>query len=134
MNFFTKLICSCIVIAATAIGSIVTGLEWNDRRMEEKDKVVRKALEKKIKETKKELVATMDFRKALRDVEMKGMEDRLSTKINNTSDKVDDLKEDIQALYRMGKSIEKKVTLQNGDEVPYTITQKTKIQEGKEEL
>lgn len=114
MNFATKLIVAIITISATIVGSIWTGFETLDGRMDDK-----------VKEGKAEVITLMTNMKQARDMEIKLRDENLRVEIVAIKDGMSEIKEDIRGLYRIGKSIDRKVTLQNREEVPYTLTYKT---------
>jgi hypothetical protein len=111
MPWWGKAISGFVGIVFAVITGMWAFFEAQDLRMDYKVSKSEERTEKKISDQKVELIGTMDFRRALRDVEVKGMEDRLTSKIQVAVEKVDELKKDVRGLYEIGKTIDRKVTI-----------------------
>lgn len=102
--WWSKAISGFIGIFLTVAGAMVTVIFWNDNRMDEKDAKVRE-------EVRTELIREMDTRKMVRDIQMTGMEERLTLKLDLTNSKVAELSQGIKELQFLGRDIRKKVTI-----------------------
>lgn len=114
---WSKMVSGFLGIFFTVATAIVTVVLWNDHRMDEKDEKV-----------KKDLIHEMDTRKEVRIIEMKGMEDRLIIKLDNTNAQVAEVKETLKEIRSIGRDIRRKVTIV---QEPTDLYTKTKSKDSK---
>lgn len=116
MNFATKLIVAVITISATIVGSIWTGFETLDGRMDDK-----------VKEGKKEVMTYIQGMKSARDAEIHGINLQFYAEISGVKTQLASMDSKLNLLIGMGKR--QQVLVDKEQESLYTNMETTKKEE-----
>lgn len=107
MNFATKLIVAVITISATIVGSIWTGFETLDGRMDGK-----------VKEGKKEVLTIVYALKEERNALIKAQDDKVSVQLAALQSEMGEVRKDVRVI--LGITRRQQVLLQKEAETLYT--------------
>lgn len=114
MNFTTKLIVSILTISATIVGSIWTGFETLDGRMESK-----------VKEGKEEVLTIVYHMKNERNALLKAQDDKVAVQFQALTNDMQEIKKDVRAIL----GLTKKKIVENKDDSLYTKNETKKEEE-----
>jgi hypothetical protein len=108
MNFATKLVISLIAISTTVVGSIWTGFEALDGRMDGK-----------VEAGKKEVYHLLGEMKSDRDAALKAQDEKVSVQIAALHGEMIEMRKDVRSILYINRRLQQ-VELEKKGDLPYT--------------